>query len=338
MAEQYQNFAYGTTTNSLNNSSNPVTIDLNSGAGASFPSTTNGPFRITVQGTGANTATEVMIVTTRVTDVLTAYRGTAIATYGAAEVPTPTLSTWAAGAIVSGNLTSGVMNQIKLDVASQILTSVYGDYSAITTPTPAVFTTQIASPAVVNVSFTTNTYGGLSGVVLRGSATTGNDTNLITELYPVPSIPYSIRTRFWPMSGYNQYAFAGGLCLYNSTNTNFIVYGGFSRNQSPSNGPELRIAQYNNTISFSGSPLESMAWGFPGRAGLCDLQIVDNGTSRTYYIIGDGCVENRVQFYTETNTTFLTPTHVGIFIAPGYNQTPNGPVAINVIDFTQGTS
>lgn len=166
-----------------------------------------------------------------------------------------------------------------------------------------------------------------------------NDTNIVAELQAIAgSTPYSYRMRFWPGGGYNQYSFCGGLVLYNSGSGELIVFGGFSRGQAPSNGPELRIAQFSSTSSFNSSPLEAMAWGFPGRFGLCDIKIVDNGTHRTYYIIPNGSAANQVQFYQENSGTYITPTHVGVFVAPGSNQTPNGPVQIKVVDFTQGTS
>jgi hypothetical protein len=114
VAEQYQNLASSTNTRSLDNSTNPITIVLNSGDGALFPSTTNGPFRITVCDT-SGTNCEVMLVTTRATDTLTAYRGSLIGSHAAAEVPVPILSTHSAGSIVSHDLTAGAFNQIRID-------------------------------------------------------------------------------------------------------------------------------------------------------------------------------------------------------------------------------
>ena len=113
--EQYVNLGSFTCRGSLDASTNPITVVVNSGDGIKFPSTTNGPFRITVCDAGGTNA-ELMLVTTRATDTFTAYRGSLIGSHAAAEVPVPTLTTHSAGSTVGHFITMGAMNQIRADL------------------------------------------------------------------------------------------------------------------------------------------------------------------------------------------------------------------------------
>lgn len=311
--EQFANL-YSTTLASAYTAGDGLIV-VTSASGA--PASGNFSLTITDQGTG------VVKLIFRVTSV----SGTTFT--GASE---GTDANAASGDKVYGTmLTTSAMNQVKTD----ILDKVYGDYALITAPTTSLFTSQLASADATAISFANDTTGGLSGVTLSANCSS-NDSNIVAEVYNVPSTPYSLRMRFWPGGGFNQYAFCGGLCL--TDGTQFICLGGFSRSQAPSQGPELRACRFNTTTSFNSNQLETMTWGFPGRAGLCDIKIVDDGVNRTFYVIGDGSKANKVQFYTEATNTFFTPTKVGIFVAPGHNQTPTSPTFMKVIDFTQGVN
>lgn len=219
------------------------------------------------------------------------------------------------------------------------LTQLLGD-STLTAPTTGTFGTSATSPQATGVSFTNDSSGGFSGVILTGSSS-ANDTNIVARLMAVPATPWSFRMRSWQNGISNRYAFGGGICLYDGTK--LIMYGSFGRSSNVGDGIglELRVGQFNTTSSFSGSPMENIWFGFPGRLGLFDIKLVDDGTNRIYYGIGDGVAANQVKYYTETDTNFLTATHVGICIAPGHNTAPTGAALIEwmkVIDWTQGTS
>ena len=211
---------------------------------------------------------------------------------------------------------------------------IYGD--AFTAPAIANFPTQVASGAATSITFSNTTNPGFSGMLLSANSTT-NDTNVVAEVYTAPSTPYGVRIRFWPTGVYNQYQFGGGIVLYDSGSGKLILLGLFSRNNAPSNGPEIRIAQFNSTTSINASPVESMAWGVPSRAGLIDLYIHDDGSTRNYYIVGDGSIADKVLIFSESHTNFITPDSVGVFIAPGNNNSQVSATQIVVVDWTQGT-
>jgi hypothetical protein len=222
------------------------------------------------------------------------------------------------------------------------LTQLLGD-STLTAPTTATFGTSVVSSTTTGVSFANDSTGGFSGVLIQGTATL-NDSNVIAELQAVPSTPYSFRMRYWENGLGNQYPFGGGLCLYNSTSGQLIVFGSFVRggNGGGSGGQEVRVAEFSNAETFLGSVAEFSWFGFPqGRFGLSDIKFVDDGTNRFYYVIGDGIAAHQVQFYTTTDTTLFTATHIGVCTVPGANTTATGippTEQIKVIDWTQGTS
>jgi hypothetical protein len=346
MSEQYQNFAYGTISSTINNSSNPVTIVLNGGNGASFPATTNGPFRITVLGTGASTATEVMIVTTRSSDTLTAYRGTTISTYGAAEIPTPSLQAWAAGSVVSHNLTAGAMNQIRADIntvgsyatipstgllGQRFIASdgVFGEYIyngttwvpyisglPMSPPAASTFTTNVTAAGATQVVFGTQNGGAL---FFSGSRTSGGD-NLIANMMTCPST-YTHRVRFYLNADLNNSPnyFMAGLCLWNSTSGKFETYCVGPESSAPYPG-SLRVVTWNSGTSGNSTPYQETI--LPGRGGYYDLQISDNGTTRSFSFSNDG--QNIFTGYSEATGSWITPTHVGVVLDPsGTGITPS---------------
>jgi hypothetical protein len=138
--------------------------------------------------------------------------------------------------------------------------------------------------------------------------------------------------RFWPTATANNYQFLGGIALYDSGSGKFIIFGLGTRGNL-----EMRIAQFNSTTSYSNQYLELATWGLPGRAGLIDLYLHDDGTTRNYYLIGDGSLANKVLLVSTSHSDFITPTHVGMFTAPGDNVAPSGPTQITVVDWTQTT-
>lgn len=221
------------------------------------------------------------------------------------------------------------------------LSQLLGDASP-TAPTISDFILQLVSPTATLLAFANDSSSGFAGVKLSAQAT-GNDTNLVAEVNLVPTPPYSFRMRFWPNGLGNQYPFGGGIVLYDVVSGNLVVFGLFMRGGGGGGGAtgiEIRVAYFNTLNSFNSSPTEFGWFGLPGRFGLCDILFEDDGTNRHYSIIGDGVAANAVEYYTEPNNTFITPTHVGIFVGPGFNSIETGVSAINqitLIDWTQGT-
>ncbi len=265
---------------------------------------------------------------------------------GAATYPT---SGQVLGRVLSTNASAGTfgLDLFPSEIAASsgggggvTLTQLLGD-STLTAPTTATFGTSVVSSTTTAVSFANDSSGGFSGVLIQGTATS-NDSNVIAELQAVPSTPYSFRMRYWENGLGNQYPFGGGLCLYDSTSGQLIVFGSFVRggNNGGGNGEEVRVAQFTSANVFNGSVAEFSWFGFPqGRFGLSDLKFVDDGTNRFYYVIGDGIAAHQVQFYTTSDTTFFTATHIGVCIVPGANTTATGippTEQIKVIDWTQG--
>lgn len=317
LIEQFQNLAASTTTGAINNSSNPVTFSVQSGDGALFPSTTNGPFRVTVSASDGTNA-EVMLCTSRSTDSFTCSRGSS----ATGEVPTPTLLAQSSGAVVSHSMTAGGFKKILSDM-------IYGD--PMKPPTTSLFGTTNQSANVTSVSFTQDTTSEEQGVLLAAQAT-ANDTNIVARLMTAPSTPYNIRMRYrlvYPRA--MQYPLAG-FCWCDGTK--FAVFGNMSRNDAT----RIRTTTFNSNNSFSGSyDVEFFSWGgFPGRAGLYDIYVSDDGVNRICKVVGTGIVGDAVLYDSRSNTTFLTPTQIGIFVAPGDNSNGNfTPMLMKVVDWTQ---
>jgi hypothetical protein len=213
--------------------------------------------------------------------------------------------------------------------AAFIRSIVYGD--ALTTPTISMFPTTNQSASATSISFTNDTTSGEQGVILSANSTT-NDTNIVARLMTVPATPYNIRMRYrFTAPTVEQYPLAG-FCW--SDGTKFAVFGNMSRNDIG----RIRTTTFNNTTSFSGSyDVEKFAWsGWPGRNGLFDIYVSDNGTNRICTVIGTGILGDKIQYDSRVNTSFFTPTQIGIFIAPGNNNNGNVyPLQIKVIDWTQ---
>lgn len=315
--EQYQNLAASTAAGNINNSSNPVTFSVQSGDGALFPATTNGPFRITVSaadGTGA----EVMLCTSRSGDALTCSRGSSATN----ETPTPTLVAHSSGDVVSHNVTSGGMKSILSDI-------IYGD--PMTAPTTSTFGTAVDGTNITNVTFANDTTAE-AGVYLYAEATAA-DTNFSMRLQALPSVPYNVRMRFRINALGNQYPFYG--FVWRDSGTGKIAVFGL---HTQGNTYLIRTTTFSDPQTGSFNWDKNFAWDWPiGRAGLVDFYIQDDNTNWNMYIVTDGNVNHKVLFYQLAHNTYLTANQIGIAVAVGHNSAApvgNPKGSIKVVDWT----
>lgn len=357
--EQYQNLAYSTCTGSLDNSTNPITVVVASGDGALFPATTNGPFRITVCD-AAGTNAEVMIVTARATDTLTAYRGTQISAQGAAETPVPTLSTHSAGSVVSHSITAGAMDQIRQDIfgygtfanrpttpraigaiyrASDTFVDEYrwngtswdgfvGNILISPTLSTSTFTASAIGTAGV-VSTFVNQGGTGGGILFIGSSTNSAIDAVITKLITAPATPYNVTLRFnWTVPVGAKFEEAGIVLRESSSGKLHVLTIAYEGNAySFGSTPTLRIGKWTSVNAFSGNYYEQSFVSSVGRSGLYHFRITDDGTNRISKISADG--HNWVTVHTIGRTDFLTPDQIGVVIAPYSAQ-----LQMSIVDFT----
>lgn len=345
MSEQYQNLAVSTITGTIDATTNPYTIVVAAGTGSLFPSTTNGPFRVTVSdATGTNA--EVFLVTNRSTDTMTAYRGTGIAAYAAAEIPIPTLSTHSAGSIISHNLTSGAMNQIRRDSCN--FGTLAGEPGTSTASTGDLY---FASDSFRMDQMQTVGYQSyimvpvvpppLTGWTLmnQGSATVSTTGNVITlsdanngglscYLMPVPTPPYKIWARLLFQACANDDAKFGGLMWTNGTTTtaNGIMWGvrsnGWCLGYTISNlsSPSFNVLVGNDGQNLDSQPLSGVSIA---NLGGVNIGLEDDGTNFHLTSVLEGVgTGTSVSYYSATNTTFITPTYVGIFVRSNGQTTP----------------
>ncbi|HLG97241.1 MAG TPA: hypothetical protein VKX49_13100 [Bryobacteraceae bacterium] len=359
-SEQYSNLGSSTCTGSLDNSTNPTSIVVASGAGANFPSTTNGPFRIVVcDATGTNA--EVMIVTTRATDTFSGvYRGSAISTYGAQETPIPTLSTHSAGSTVVQAITVGAMDQIRTEAygygtlagrptAPRVAGAIYRASDAlvdeyrwngtswdafagrfkVNPQGTASFGTSVVGGAGTLVAFA-NQGGTDGGFILSGTTTNDGADALIGQFQALATAPYTITLRFAvtcaPLAKF-EYA---GLALRDSSSGKILTWGWNYQGNAYSFGstPILRHAYWNSPTSYSGTSKYAQSWaGGHSKNGWLTVQISDNGTNRIHRVSADGL--NFVVVYSSTNTEFFTPNQMGVFVIPYDNVS-----TLSVVDFS----
>lgn len=326
MAEQYQNLGITTTTATIDSSTNPFNVLVTSVS--SFPSTF--PFRITITDS-AGTNAEPMLVTGITASTMTAYRGTAISTYAAAEVPIPILTTHSSGSTVSHNLTAGAMNQIRSDIdqynsiANRPSSAQVGDRyigsdsrydfyryngtlwqpfigSTVITPPPGTTTFTNSGNTV-----TVTTYG--DGAFLMSNASSSS----ISEYINTNTLPgtYTI-TGVFISGGVNANFTSQGICLFDGTK---IVSFGVAINSSFPGGV-WTIDQWNNFSSHNGN---YTAAG-PASAGVpLWVQIVVTTSSRTFNSSYNG--KDWYQQAQVSNTDFLTPTNWGFHMenSSGHN-------------------
>jgi hypothetical protein len=294
MSEQYTNLASSTNTGAIDATTNPVTIVVNAGDGALFPSTTNGPFRITVCD-NAGTNCEVMLVTTRATDTFTAYRGSLIGSHAAAESPVPTLSTHSAGSIISHDLTVGALNQVRIDHTGTFTgtvlptDSIAGDIRIPTDDVVAWVNTNTAlSPfgpwmtltAPVGGNFTWTNQGTASATIRKGSmfliGTTQSGDQLRYFGTAVPgSTPYSLIVGIVPMIAGGNFQHIG-VGFTDGTKFEHICF----ENSGTAAGPNIAIQRFTSTSAFSARQVE-IPWISSG-GSLVFFKIRNDGTNLTF--------------------------------------------------------
>lgn len=338
--EQYNNLAASTTTGTVNNSSNPVTFSVQSGDGALFPATTNGPFRVTLSDADGSNA-EVMMCTSRTTDSFTCSRGSSATN----EVPIPTLLTHGSGSIVSHDITTGAYlsarsEQCQNDTIANMPTvgrvgdlyiasdSIYDFYrwngsswdpfvagiKCVASTTSTFGTQKKSTNATVDTYATRN-----GGLVLTGHVSGGD--NFIGELQAYPSAPFTRIFRF-NAAFFNSSLAAFGMAIYQTTGDKAISYG-FSQRSSQG------FVSYSWNTVASGSAsfyVSNNTAYFVGRGGLMHIKYNDDqgGTNnRRIYISADGL--NWILIQSISNTDFITPTHIGIFMLP-YGNVTDGSV------------
>lgn len=334
MSEQYNNLASSTvaTGGGINNSSNPVTFSVQAGDGALFPATTNGSFRVTVSNPDGTNA-EVMLCTSISTDALTCARGSS----ATKETPTPSLLSHSQNSIVSHNITTGAMNQIRNDLSGigtfsglpasggarigdqYIATdSVYdrfvfdgsvwqpllGSKKCITV-TSATFATSITGAGASVDTFANNSDGSLTFIAHKASGT----DNVAAKLFAYPSAPFTKRMRVYMAATWGNFDNIG-FCL--SDGTKLITWGpAVDTSDSPS--VIWRGINWTNSTTASAEAFFS-GYAYPCRGGYFDMEFIDDGTNRNLNIYIDGIT--KIPIYTEGNTAFLTPTKFGIAIVP----------------------
>lgn len=346
--EQYYNLVTDTASGTIAATGTPVTIVV--GTGSNFPNPTNGPFRITVVGTDGSNP-EVMIVYAQTTNTLTAARGTAIPTYGAAELPTPTLSTHTASSIVSLNWTTGAMNQIAKDlngygsianrpsaplqvgaryVASDSVFdearwngSSYDQFVAgmkCVPPATTVFGTGVQGANGTEVSFA----NANDGLIWQGQASSGN--NCIIRVGTVPSTPYRMRLRFRHNHTSDAYEYAG-ICLWNGTTA--LTWGVGLRDNA---GVGPLLYEWTGPLTTPSIVVGNALGLAPTwRGGVYDLWVGDDSTNLNYYICQDG--QNPVQVYQAAHHATITPTYLGIAMLP-YTQTFSPSSVMTILDWS----
>jgi hypothetical protein len=143
--------------------------------------------------------------------------------------------------------------------------------------------------------------------------TSGGATNIQARVATLPTAPYTIYLTVIPVittaSGFPQ---AGAILtdgtkvLTWSIQANNGTFGGFVY--------PLAGAHYTNATTFSAGLSLIGNIGIPNAQPLC-LYMRDDGTNRTLGFSPDFGT-TRIQMFSETNTTFLTPTQYGVFVDP----------------------
>lgn len=239
-------------------------------------------------------------------------------------------------AVAEGSDANALINDVVINVNSvrsmtQIMQDwLYGDL--IKPPTTSIFGTSVNDSHASSISFTQDTTSAEQGVILS-AASSGADTAIVARLMAVPTAPYKFRMRFRVNAQLNSYPL-NGFCWYDSVSGKFAVFGTMGRNDYST---RIRYTTYSNSNTYNGtSDLEIQAVaGWPGRNGLYDIYCQDDGTNRKCSYISTGILADAALYRSVSNTDYLTPTHVGIFIAPGNNNTQTFRSLMKVIDWTQ---
>lgn len=324
MSEQYVNLAASLTAGAIDNSTDPVTFSVTAGDGALFPATINGSFRVVVSNADGTNA-EVMLCTSRSTDSLTCAR----AANATGESPVPTKLSHAAGSIVSHDLTSGAMNQIRQDLSRPLFSGALpadGRKGDILWPTDDVVLSihdgsafqpaglqfsRRGNQASQSWSWLNQTGASVTtraqSIVLAGTG--GSGANAQCRVATAPATPYTIVATYIPMVPNANFAHAGILF---SDGTKLSAVGLISDSIGIGKITHLTANHYNTASSGAGglglSFDQYTANGYP-----ITLLLQDDGVNRKFGYSPDGGVYIQ-SLVSEGRTNFLTATQVGFYV------------------------
>jgi len=175
-----------------------------------------------------------------------------------------------------------------------------------------------------------NQGGAGGGVVLAGTSSNDNTDNAILQLAALPATPYTVRMRFNMTSFPLTKSEHVGMVLRNSGSGKFITFGPFYVGPAYPFGSTnlLVINQYNDEHSSPAGTVYAQSWiSQLSKYGVFDLQISDDGTTRTYGVFADG--QNPVSI-TESDTNFITADQFGFVVAPFDNVCQMSIVSVEV--------
>lgn len=346
--EQYKNIAASTTTASVNNSSNPVTFSVQSGDGALFPVTTNGPFRVTLSAADGTNA-EPMLCTSRTGDSLTCSRGSS----ATGEVPTPTLLAQSSGAIVSHDFTSGALNAIRSEICSfgttASLPSTAGRHAGDRyVPTdslieeyicdgslwqPFVRGLNVITPAiadfgtsVVSGGITVNSWANVNGGVYLSVKKASGTDNLAMKLKTFTAGKKYTMRFYTNVPGITTNPWLG-IAARDSGSSKVYTWGvGYL-----AGGYQLWGGHWNSESSYAANDFQPtmncpIVWRGP-----VSVRFTDDGSNYLLEAAPDG-VNFETYFSVAHGSAFLTPNQIGVFALP-YHATLS--TALTCCDFFQ---
>jgi len=146
----------------------------------------------------------------------------------------------------------------------------------------------------------------------------------------VPTAPYSFTVCLQPayMSHLNM---AGGICLYDAGSGKFITFDlhGNTVDGTPSNNCDqynLETVKWNSSSSYNSTYNDQAV---PTSISSIWLRIHDDGTNRSFLFSLDG--QNFVSFNSQSNTDFMTPTHIGFYVNSNNNGITTYPVGMLIL-------
>lgn len=322
MAEQYNNLAVSTTAGSINNSTDPVVFSVAAGEGTLFPATTNGSFRVTVSDADGTNA-EVMLCTSRSTDALTCSR----AANATLETPTPTKIAHTTGSLVSHDLTTGAMNQIRIDKTGTFSGSLPTDSRSgdIRIPTDDIVqwvntgsslkpfgpSFNLTAPIPSNFSWTnqggaTNT-NRAGSVFLKGTNQSGDQLRIWGTA--VPTAPYSYIVGIVPMISGTDFQHVGFGFTDGTKYEHICIQNGNVAS------PNIAVQKFNTTTSFNARENE-IPWVSIG--GSLFFLKIQNDTTNVIFSFGQTPYDFSVLF-SEAVGTFLGTITKANFVLDGNN-------------------
>jgi hypothetical protein len=301
--EQYVNNAASTLAADITSSATSLTVA--SGDGTKFPS--SGNFRLLI-------GTEILIAGARSGDTISSLtrgaEGTAAAAHSTSDAVTHILTAGALDAVRADICQTGADASkaaskagalylpsdgyvVYRDTGSAL--AAWGPLFSLSAPDNSAFTADYNSPTVV----TTN-----GGIVISGAASTDN---IRGRLKAVPgSTPYTFEAGFLLRAIAESYHGAGLMVTDGTTTSNKVITVMLA---TESNALYLKVSRWNSATSFSAEPLK-IYWRPTGP--LPFLRYTDDGTNRLVSYSLDG--RNFEQVFSETRTTHLTATHLGIAV------------------------